>query len=220
MSETCYMCERAAPTREHAPPKCFFPELKDVGRDLRKNLISVPSCEEHNTARSKDDQYVMAFVVMQFETAGVARDQFSTKIIRSLKRDLTLVDQVFRETREVVLNGAPTVTVTVDRTRFDRVMGSSFRALIYHESGEKLVTDVTVFSLGIRHKTFERDADEATLAFTIRRVLKNQAWVGENPDVFRYQLFHRSNEISAMRFEFYRGFTVYAAADTRAQRAA
>ncbi len=191
---SCYTCEGFATTREHAPPKCFFPEQRDVGRDLRKNLISVPSCAEHNTARSMDDQYVMTFVVMQFETIGVARDQFSTKIIRSLKRDLTLVDEVFREAREVQLNGEPTVTVTLDRARFDRVMASSFRALIYHECNEKLSSDVTVFSLGIRHKTFERDADEATLAFTVRTVLKGQPRLGENPEVFWYQFFHRPHD--------------------------
>jgi hypothetical protein len=214
------MCERAATTQEHAPPKCFFPEQKDVGRDLRKNLIRVPSCDEHNTARSKDDQYAMAFVVMQFETTGVARDQFSTKIIRSLKRDLSLVDQVFHQARKVRVRGEPTVAVTVDRSRFDHVLASSFRAIVYHHSGQKLASDVTVFSLGIRHKTFERDANESALAFSIRQVLQEQPRLGENPEVFWYQFLHRPNEVTAMRLEFYQGFTVYAVSDTRVQRAA
>ncbi len=218
--ETCYSCERPATTREHAPPKCFFPEQKDIGRDLRKNLISVPSCEDHNTARSKDDQYAMAFVVMQYETTGVARDQFSTKIMRSLKRDLSLVDQVFGEARKIKVKGEQTVAVTVDRARFDRVMASSFRALFYHECGEKLSDDVTVFSLGIQHKNLERDADESVLAFHIRSVLRERPRLGENPEVFWHQFFHRPNEISAVRLQFYQGFAVYAVADTRVSRAA
>jgi hypothetical protein len=162
----------------------------------------------------------MAFVVMQYETEGIARDQFSTKIIRSLKRDLTLVDQVFNEARKITVNGEPTVAVTVDRTRFDRVMASSFTALIYHECGEKLASDVTVFSLGIQHPNFERDPDEAVLAFHIRSVLKEQPRLGANPEVFWYQFLHRANEISAMRLQFYDGFSVYAVADTRVRRAA
>jgi hypothetical protein len=218
-TETCYSCDRPATTREHAPPKCFFPEEKDVGRDLRKNLISVPSCEDHNTARSRDDQYAMAFVVMQYQTTGVARDQFATKIIRSLKRDLTLVDQVFNEARQLTVNGQPSVVVSVDRARFDRVMASTFRALIYHESGEKLNSEVSVFSLGIQHQNFERDPNEAVLAFQIRSVLKEQPRLGANPEVFWYQFVHRPNEISAMRLHFYEGFSVYAVADSRARRA-
>ena len=43
--ETCYMCERAPSSTEHVPPKCLFPEKKDIGSDLfRKNLITVLSC--------------------------------------------------------------------------------------------------------------------------------------------------------------------------------
>jgi len=33
---SCYMCERTATTREHVPPKSFFPE------GYRTNLVTVP----------------------------------------------------------------------------------------------------------------------------------------------------------------------------------
>ena len=51
------MCEREGNTIQHSPPRCIFPEQKDSppGVDYRKNLITVPACEEPNTARSKDD---------------------------------------------------------------------------------------------------------------------------------------------------------------------
>lgn len=45
------MCESEGITKEHAPPKCIFPESKDLtdkSMDLRKNLIKVPTCVEHN----------------------------------------------------------------------------------------------------------------------------------------------------------------------------
>lgn len=48
MTETCYMCEAAPTSREHVPPKCLFPESKDVnGQNFRENLITVPSCDIH-----------------------------------------------------------------------------------------------------------------------------------------------------------------------------
>ena len=45
---TCYMCEKESTSSEHVPPKCLFPEKKDLpdGVDLRKSLITVPSCDE------------------------------------------------------------------------------------------------------------------------------------------------------------------------------
>jgi hypothetical protein len=59
----CYMCSRPGTTVEHAPPKCFFPESKDLpGTDLRKNLITVPACDLHNTAKVKDDEYLLALI--------------------------------------------------------------------------------------------------------------------------------------------------------------
>src|SRR5688500_12577288 len=83
---TCYMCDKPASTTEHAPPKCFFPEVKDVGVDLRRDLITVPSCTDHNSSRSKDDEYAMIFVVSHFETNPLARTQFGTKCIRAMRR--------------------------------------------------------------------------------------------------------------------------------------
>src|SRR4051812_26151086 len=98
VSSSCYMCAEPAIGDEHAPPKCFFPEKKDVGVDLRANLITVPSCRAHNSSRSKDDEYAMMFVVTHYETNDVARDQFGTKCIRALKRSHGLTSRVFHKT--------------------------------------------------------------------------------------------------------------------------
>ena len=64
MDDTCYMCHKPASTREHAPPLCFFPEAKDLEppQDLRKHLITVPSCPDHNLSASKDDEYALVLV--------------------------------------------------------------------------------------------------------------------------------------------------------------
>ena len=40
--ETCYMCDEIATSKEHVPPKCIFPEKKDIGEDnfLRRYVCS------------------------------------------------------------------------------------------------------------------------------------------------------------------------------------
>lgn len=56
----CYMCVSPATSREHVPPLCLFPESKDVGgKDYRRNLITVPSCDEHNSKKESDDEFLM-----------------------------------------------------------------------------------------------------------------------------------------------------------------
>jgi len=63
----CYCCEKAATTKDHIPPKCFFPEKKYLSNsnpDYRSQLITVPSCSERNNFRSKDDEYTAAVIAM------------------------------------------------------------------------------------------------------------------------------------------------------------
>ena len=56
-TDKCYYCGEPAMSEEHVPPKCLFPEQKDTGKDYRKNLITVPSCDKHNAGKSCDDEF-------------------------------------------------------------------------------------------------------------------------------------------------------------------
>ncbi|AXH64146.2 MULTISPECIES: hypothetical protein [Providencia] len=53
--ERCYYCGNPATTREHVPPKCFFPK--------GSNLITVPSCEIHNNDKSHIDEIMRVFLM-------------------------------------------------------------------------------------------------------------------------------------------------------------
>jgi hypothetical protein len=66
---SCYMCESVGTTREHSPPRCLFPESKDLEdrANLRKNLITVPSCADHNPRLSKDDEYFLVIAASNLE---------------------------------------------------------------------------------------------------------------------------------------------------------
>ncbi len=46
---TCYFpgCENHANTKEHIPPKSFFPDSKKI------NLMTVKSCKVHNNEKTK-----------------------------------------------------------------------------------------------------------------------------------------------------------------------
>src|SRR3989442_797265 len=126
---TCYMCACPSETREHAPPLCLFPEGKDLGPglDVRKNLITVPSCAEHNLKTSKDDEYLMVLADAHFENNSTARTQFATKVVRALKNSSAFVKTTFRNTKRVNLDGKHTIAFEVDDARFNRVLDKTVR---------------------------------------------------------------------------------------------
>ncbi|MBC8440076.1 MAG: hypothetical protein H8D87_10355 [Deltaproteobacteria bacterium] len=103
MINTCYYCEEEANTDEHVPPRAIFPKLKDTpeGLDYRKNLIKVPSCEVHNTEKSKEDEYLLYVLVMSLPSNKIARSQFLTRVRRAIDRRPGLQRRLLIETREV-----------------------------------------------------------------------------------------------------------------------
>ncbi len=85
--ETCYMCDAVAISREHVPPKCIFPELKDLpDKDFRKSLITVPSCYEHNSKKSKDDEFLMVSLAGIFGNNSIGFKHKFSKVDRAIKR--------------------------------------------------------------------------------------------------------------------------------------
>src|SRR4028119_384032 len=84
----CYCCEQTATTKDHIPPKCFFPEKKYLSSnspDYRSHLITIPSCSEHNNSRSRDDEYTAAVIVMNSESE-LAFTMFKSKWVQTLLR--------------------------------------------------------------------------------------------------------------------------------------
>src|SRR5260370_32538856 len=96
--KTCNACEARATSKEHAPPKSFFPE------DRRRNLITVPSCKTHNHGNAPDVEYIrnsLAFL------AGIndAGTVMIHKAMRSFDRSPALFNRTFRSMRPLVQNG-------------------------------------------------------------------------------------------------------------------
>lgn len=209
------MCEARATTREHAPAKMFFPEAKDLpGTDLRRDLITVPSCPAHNTATSKDDEYAVAIVAAHHTNARLAADHFATKVLRALQRSGGYVAAVSRNSQPVTINGAQTRALRVDDGRFELVMEKTARALYFHHTGRKWPGLLLVISPSFVQEVpgtqeFSRHAEFDELEANVNLVLVGGQEQGANPDVFFYQIVEHAGHV-VMRMTFYRGFTVYA----------
>ena len=213
---TCYMCERNYVSKEHVPPKSFFPEKGelDSGLDYRKNLITVPSCEFHNLEKSDDDQYLLFVVVSSFRASDVAQKLFSKKIIRAIKRRPSL-GSFYRDNFKVEIGGKETMGYRVDRNRFDDTISKLVSALYFYTYKEKWVDRFFVFSPEIYSTNSNAAEVNSTMIDLEKKTgmhMKNQEFLGSNPAVFRYKIMRRENYVLA-RMLFYQGVVINAFSD-------
>ena len=209
---TCYACERDANTVEHAPPKCIFPETKDLadGLNYRKNLITVPSCEEHNTAKSRDDEYLLHVLAASITSSPVGLTQFLTKVRRSLERAPALA-RALLPSEIPVMRYVPHAArleeafpISADGQRIDRVIGACARALYAHETGSKFLARVKVIASFMSYGLTTTDNAVGQALALSKAFLSNAAVRGENPEVFFYK-FARGPQTAVMLLCFYGG---------------
>lgn len=218
LDNICYRCGALAVSREHVPPLCIFPEKKDTHGDFRKNLITVPSCDEHNSQKSKEDEFLLLSIASIVGNNYLGFLHTQTKISRALRRK----SQNFLE--KAVMRNAKTFVLNSNKSKFVVSQGSPD----YH----RLVNCFENIAAGLFFKEFNKVfngefkmffgflkyADEDTNTFV---KFARERWnidshkypvKGDNPEVFRYQ-FADADEfgIIGLKMLFYQGSEIYLA---------
>ncbi len=140
------MCEEKSISDEHVPPKCIFPEVKDLGIDYRKSPIKVPSCDVHNMRKSKEDEYLMMVLTCSITNNRVAMNQIQTKILRSWERNPKLAGLLLRVNKPIKSNGQSTLAFKVDVNRFNRSLDWIVRGLYFSQHKKKWVAELRIES--------------------------------------------------------------------------
>jgi hypothetical protein len=212
---TCYRCEDKATSFEHVPPRCLFPEKKDVtdGKNYRINLIKVPSCEVHNTAKSKDDEYLLCTIVTSYENNVTAQALFSSKVIRALRRTPYFQKTILKEVTPVLLNGVSTIAFKLDVARINNELECIAHALYFHTYKKIcpwLIRVIPLSLLKLEGTSFvPNPLQEQMLHGT--EFFQYLPQLGENPDIFYYQIhMDEMKEQLTIRMVFYGGFEVVA----------
>jgi hypothetical protein len=220
MTDYCYFCAKVASSREHVPPKCLFPEEKDLnnGGNYRKNLITVPSCDEHNSNKCKDDEYLQLILVHGYFNNVTGREHFNKKVIRALTRRPAILAALYASKHPVTVEAQPTVAVNIDRVRFNRVLEQVCQGLHFNEFGNCWQDKIEIHSPHLLSMN-EPDSDKvnelvAKLSKAIIRELSSCEKKGNNPEIFWYQM-HVDNEKNRLitRMTFYEGFDVFGISD-------
>ncbi|MDM5271200.1 hypothetical protein PGH07_03335 [Sulfurovum sp. zt1-1] len=213
----CYMCDSDAVSSEHVPPKCLFPESKDVeGENYRKHLITVPSCEIHNSAKSKDDEFLMISLAGIIGNNSIGYLHKFTKVNRAIRRTANrLLDKAFTSRKHYYLkrdNGfLEVIWGTPDHERLISCFEHIAYGLHYYHLGKCFKGKVNVL-LGYLHS--EDEGNNTFVQYIKDRAaidLKDIPEYGENRDIFYYQFSDPDdNGIYMVHMRFYGGIDIYA----------
>ena len=216
MTPNCYMCDEPGTTVEHVPPKCLFPEDKDLpsGIKLRNSLITVPSCKTHNTRFCRDDEFLMYILVINLPANYTAFRHFRTKILRAVQRNPSLIKKLFANTHRVFVrskpNGPlePSLAYDIDEARFNAVLEKVARGIYYHHynicwPGEIHVRPEFLVSID-QPNSIQTNILTQTITAASNMLFAGSPSYGANPSVFCYQVYDLPGKAPLMmRLRFY-----------------
>ncbi len=219
--QPCYACQNPATTKEHIPPLCLFPERKDTdGVDYRRNLISVPSCVEHNLNKSGDDEYLLYVLSINLPANAIAQAQW-TKLKRAVERRPALWNSMCNNSKDVEVMDSHTgkiyeaIQMDLDDSRFTRSLELIALGVFYHHFSKCWEGNIRVHHDFVdspyEQNKAEIDANRILVFNCAEKLFATTPRHGDNQDVFWYQVYEPENSFRFLiRIGFYGGCTATA----------
>jgi hypothetical protein len=219
--QECYGCSLPGTTDEHVPPLCFFPEKKDLpeGLDFRKSLIKVPSCENHNSKKSRDDEYIHYIINMSLGANEHSHYHFKTKIMRAINRKPTLINRILSRSKKAYLrdpikkNIYESRAIEVEYKRIENALILLARGLYYYHYRTKWSGRIEVYTEFIVSSGHENSSEHnkylALMFKSVEKYFEPAEKFGENPDIFFYQVVNaQPNFHKIIQTTFYGGVQI------------
>lgn len=203
--KTCYMCDAPATSKEDIPPRCIFPKESRY----RKNLIRVPSCDNHNAAKSKADEYLKFILTAVGGMNELASNLFQGSVKRSFEYRPHLSERFTPNFQVIRIGNDETGGFSLDWNRFQSSITSIVRGLYFHMTGNKMTCKITGAAWA---QMLTKDYSNALFSDVIRRTEREYqaSWLGANPRVFQYSFdVSKSRNTSFCRLRFYEGQPIY-----------
>ncbi|HEY6803604.1 MAG TPA: hypothetical protein VI306_08500 [Pyrinomonadaceae bacterium] len=200
----CYMCDALGITKEHAPPDCFFP------KGYRDGLWTVPSCDAHNSANSKDVEYVRNVITSHISANDAGMVHFQDKAIRSFEHSPKLFHRTFATARPVVLAGEETGVYNFDLPRHKTVMEAIAYAVYYKMFGKSYPGSWITFTPSAVSQTalLEGRPDGWDKYRQVLRQIRYTRVPTPQPKVFQLGFYQWNEDQFIFAFVFYEGFLV------------
>jgi len=221
------MCEKRATSREHVPQKAFFPKVGELPKGIftQKELMTVPSCDEHNTHKSMDDEYAYVVVAANADVNSVGATSSGKRITRAVTRRPSFVG-IFKNPFPAAVNGRPTIGFEIDLPRLQRTFTQMARAVFFYHFKKKyrgkidIVMPSVIKTAGTDLAVVNRFL--AGFKEISRSFFSNVPRHGENPLIFYYQIGNAKVERDGddrlvVNMVFYEGVIVQALLRTGAR---
>lgn len=219
---TCYMCSDIADTKEHVPPKCFFPQ--DSNSTFRKNLIKVPSCKVHNNDTSDTDEVVNTLLYL-------AADKSSNKalIVKGQKildfhskngeRKIANILKIITHNLKIIkleerFSNKSGQTFVFDYSPLQEKVRSTFEkiscGIYYHKTGKKLYAKHNVLEIIGINSDYVENMVNIKLKQDMVNNFRNLGidFEGENPEVFKYRFFNNGSSVF-FHFELFESINIF-----------
>lgn len=210
------MCDNKATSVEHVPPQCLFPEIKDSKEDLRVNLITVPSCDEHNQKKSKDDEFLMVSLAGIIGNNSIGYEHYHGKVQRTLKRNsYRLLEKVLFQKQTIRLPRKNSfIELIVGKPDYERLCDCFIHIAygVHRYHFQKNFKGTVKPFLGFLHNTEKNPrAFKALIEEKAHLELADKPKHGENPKVFYYQFTDADQfGLYLAKFCFYQNVNIYA----------
>lgn len=200
---SCYMCSDKAVSKEHFPPKVFFP--KEDRQHIREGLTKVPSCAIHNNHKSSDDMYVLTCICsMAIRDNSQAEKVFNNSILPQFKRRPAF-KEMFK--KQSIINSDNNILTKIDINRFDNFFDHLCHAIYFHKKGKSLNSNK--FTIKHQYRSIlssntEIANEEDILGFLFDSFFREFSnFMIDNPDsyhsVYKYSISDPSEIIPAMK---------------------
>ena len=203
----CYMCDENATGKEHVPPKCLFPKSKDLekGEDLKKELLTVPSCDLHNLEKSGNDEYFLNVITSIQGINKTGRQHYKKQIRRRNSRNPSIIKRFAGKSIEINKQ----LAFEVEIERLDEFIEHFAFALFFAHFGNKWHGDVEWIPESLAQIQNHGEAqDKIKLIRAIDLMFNNIEMHGKNKEVFMYQVVKDSQE-TKMRLNFYGSLKIF-----------
>lgn len=216
----CYFCDEIATTREHVPPLCLFPEAKDIkGLNFRQNLITVPSCDEHNSKKSNDDEFLMISIAGIVGNNHLGFIHAKTKVDRALRRkSRDFLDKAILKNDKAgeikLYNGKkyPVLYGNPDLNRLIDCFKNIGYGIYYHEFNHSFKGEIQILPGFVKYDDNNQNTFVKLVGKKFEVDEKTTEFKGKNPSVFCYRFCEPDKfGLIALQMLFYGSTVVYIA---------
>ncbi len=157
LPKICYWCgielRNEENKKEHVPPYSFFP------KGYRNNLVTVPSCAEHNNQFSELDEKFQFLIKAMFPNQ-IAMQDFNDRVIRGLKRKekSKFVENIKSKSFTANINNKPQFLIQLEGNEGEVFLEKIIRGIYFYHKEKPAKGIIQSISKTILNENIDRPA--------------------------------------------------------------